>query len=460
MHTHKPTIQEGIRGQPTAVSALPPSSPPEHGQQLSHSVPSQSLCYAGKRDPLDTERIQRNTHAHGPPSTPASPQATAKRHRRPSIDADEYFLVASLLTPVDTPCIPQYAAAGYVKLERKFILDRFVPPGLMQRIMAKTFFQFGTDPTAKHNPSPSAKNCWKNAFFQSFQSDVFSVIDIWVWLQAGKGLGGEIRIAGFGNIFVSQQVLAYMDRYSSAITEILSTFPGLCCVTEVALCPVCTMHQRAEEQCGIFTAREIQRLREDLRNLEVTAGVGGGATPRRKRAVSVGSDGMSDISMCMDEPLMSWRHLRARCSANGCNVSADLLTRIPPELMTKRGIVERSEQTIAFLMEEIVRLSAVPSASVKHCICKVGIGYTLTSNVDQFKEDLRSGRMFGPNASGDGGSRHLYTKICTVRASGVLISEPSADAAAMQIPVVISCEHFMTDLEFKNHLPHCPEGAY
>jgi hypothetical protein len=397
---------------------------------------------------------------------------------------EDFYLVATLLSPIEKSLIPQYAAAGYVKLDRKFVLEKFVPPGLMQRIMAKTFFQFGTDPTAKHNPAPSSKNCWKNAFFQSFQSRTFSVIDIWVWLEEGEGLGGQVRIAGFGNMFVSQEVIAYMDRYSGAVCEILSTFPGLCYVNEVIMCPVCAMHQRTSDKCGVFTEREVKKIQHDLDDIaSKTCGELPLARPRRQRGYSV-SSAVSDISAAHAEEddehqVLSWRQLRARCSKNGCHVSADLLVRVPPVLIGKKTVSERSEQTIAFLLEEIVRLSAVPSAEVHHCICKIALCYTYTPNWEVFKANLAMRRAGGgPSLSrGQSGAedmttesgfvveagdveelcKHLYTSMGPERASGVLASVP-VNYTGEKAVVVLSCEHFMTDLETMIHVPNKPEG--
>lgn len=417
--------------------------------------------------------------SHDPPVLSRPPSLTQQGS---SSSQEDFYLVSTLLSPVETPLIPQYAAAGYVKLDRKFVLEKFVPPGLMQRIMAKTFFQFGTDPSAKHNPAPSSKNCWKNAFFQSFHSNKFSVIDIWVWLEEGKGLGGQVRIAGFGNLFVTQEVIAYMNRYSSAVYEILSTFPGLCYVSEVTMCPVCSMHQRAPDNCGIFTERDITKLQHDLNDIVSQTSCAQSTTPQRQRATSTSSV-MSDLTnhaedqhKSEDQQMLSWRQLRARCSKNGCNVSADLLVRVPPVLLGRKSVSERSEQTIAFLLEEIVRLSAVPSTNIEPCICKIAICYTLTSNVEVFKENMAkrttTNLTCGASPIEDMITqsdrivaacdvkeirKELFTKIGDQRSSGVLASIPAKEPGDKTC-VVITCEHFMTDFETMKHAPGCPEG--
>jgi hypothetical protein len=134
----------------------------------------------------------------------------------------DYFLIPSLLSPLNIPSIPQYAAPGYIKLERRYILDKFIPPGLLQRIMAKTYFRFGSTRLSLHDPLLLTKNCWKFAFHQCFQQTNCDVIDVWVWLDTKIN---QIRLVGFGNIFVSQEIINRLDKYSHAVTEILATFP-------------------------------------------------------------------------------------------------------------------------------------------------------------------------------------------------------------------------------------------
>lgn len=134
----------------------------------------------------------------------------------------DYFLIPSLLSNVDMPSIPQYAAPGYVKLERRFNLDKFIPPGLLQRVMARTYFKFGKTRLSVHDPRVLTKNCWKYAFHQGFLQPSCDVIDIWLWLDTDSH---QIRLVGFGNIFVAQEIIKRLDKYSQAVSDILASFP-------------------------------------------------------------------------------------------------------------------------------------------------------------------------------------------------------------------------------------------
>lgn len=134
----------------------------------------------------------------------------------------DYFLIPSLLSNLNVPSIPQYAAPGYLKLERRFNLDKFIPPGLLQRVMARTYFKFGTTRLSVHDPRVLTKNCWKYAFHQCFHHSSCDVIDIWIWLDMGSH---QIRLVGFGNIFVAQEIIRRLDKYSQAVSDVLATFP-------------------------------------------------------------------------------------------------------------------------------------------------------------------------------------------------------------------------------------------
>lgn len=395
---------------------------------------------------VPSARYDSATQFSPPPPLQQQQQTTFSSH-------EDFYLVSSLLSPVEIPNIPQMASAGFVRLERKFVLGTFVPPGLMQRIMAKTFFQFGSDPSARHNPTQSSKNCWKNAFFQSFQSGRTSIIDVWVWLEVDKGFGGQVKIAGFGNLFSSQAVVAYLDFYCGAISEILFTFPELCSVNFISLCPVCaTLHQRPDGQCGVFTNSDLRKLSDDLDGLKKCKLYGADYA-------SVGKE--SENQMDEEEvQLMSWQDIRGRCRENGCNVRADLLTIIPRELLTTKTVAERHEQTISFLMEEIVRLSATPSTAIKKGICKIGIGYTTSDNVESFLNMVRSKRRKETEntQSEEAFPDSLFTIIDSEKASAVLTRVPWGKDGLEDRIVAISCEHFMSDLNKRVHLPKCPQG--
>jgi hypothetical protein len=145
-----------------------------------------------------------------------------QNHDPQSNSDPDYFLIPSLLSPLNVPSIPQYAAPGYIKLERRYVLDKFIPPGLLQRIMARTYFRFGNTRLSFHDSVPLTKNCWKYAFYQGFHEPSCDVIDVWVWLDTEVN---QIRLVGFGNIFMSQEIIKRLDKYSEAVADILATFP-------------------------------------------------------------------------------------------------------------------------------------------------------------------------------------------------------------------------------------------
>jgi hypothetical protein len=412
-----------------------------------------------------------NTHLQDPHNNAADP---------------DYFLIPSLLSPLNVPSIPQYAAPGYIKLERRYVLDKFIPPGLLQRIMARTYFKFGSTRLSLHDPVLLTKNCWKHAFHQGFHEASCDVIDVWVWLDTEVN---QIRLVGFGNIFMSQEIIKRLDKYSQAISDILATFPvsfhshvaphfsfsslfcvcfswqGLCNMGEVVICPVCIMHQRSIPQCGSFTSDEILSLKKTLKHLEYhhnpatptpASDLDLGPAPHSKsrtRSRSVDSECSETQNPDHSGDLLTWRHMKLTCHKHLCGVDSNLLVTIPQALYVQKNFDQHSEFTIEFLMEELVRLTSVPSSTLENCVCKVGHAISLSSNFDKCVKSIQDYYSNGTVPKED--SLSLFASI-NDQASGVFVSLPSTHPteANTSIKVVLGCEHVMHK---KRESPGCSD---
>jgi hypothetical protein len=213
------------------------------------------------------------------------------------------------------------------------------------------------------------------------------------------------------------------------------------------VCPVCTMHQRSPDQCGSFSADDILQLKKTLKQMEHKllqhqSHPHSAPAPKRMRSTSVDSE-CSDDAPYTDhtQDLLSWRGLKRVCRKNLCGVDSNLLVAVPKPLYTETSLSRRSEFTIEFLMEELVRLSSVPSSAVENCVCKVGHSFSLSSNVADclraIQEAQSTGRLTAETPP-------LYANI-TDQASAVYVSIPSPDLGSANSPlkVVLSCEHMI-----------------
>jgi hypothetical protein len=218
------------------------------------------------------------------------------------------------------------------------------------------------------------------------------------------------------------------------------------------------MHQRSPDHCGSFTADDILQLKKTLKQMEQNLmhhqslpQISSVATtaPKRVRSNSMDSE-CSDVVSYTDHTndLLSWRGLKRVCRKNSCGVDSNLLVSIPRSLYTHTNLSRRSEFTIEFLMEELVRLSSAPSSAIENCVCKVGHAFSLSLNVTSCLNAIHEAHSTGRAPTETPPS--LYANI-TDQASAVYVSvpapNPSSDLANVvssgSLKVVVGCEHMI-----------------
>jgi hypothetical protein len=141
--------------------------------------------------------------------------------------SEDLYLLPALLHPQDNPHkVPLFAPPGLVRLERKFKLDQFTPPSLLQRIIAKTLRHFvhHRDLTRHEGRDQEfvTTNCWRTALRQEFLSAHRPRLEAWVWIDSRTR---HLRVAGISHIMATRHINKQLDIYCSIITDILSTFP-------------------------------------------------------------------------------------------------------------------------------------------------------------------------------------------------------------------------------------------
>ena len=215
------------------------------------------------------------------------------------------------------------------------------------------------------------------------------------------------------------------------------------------------MHQRPVEHCGSFNSDDIHQLKKSFKrfenqklqvnNEEEKQEHQPVSPPRRNRSNSLGSDGQSETSEIQCEninKIPSWKNFKRVCRKHLCGVDCNLLVAIPKSLDCRRTEAEQSEYTVEFLMEELVRLSSVPSATIENCVCKVARGYTLSENLTELLALIHSYHLTGKMINEP---KILYANISD-EASGVLTTIPfdnSEFSTHMNLKVVLGCEHMM-----------------
>mgnify|MGYP003385186108 CR=1 FL=1 len=404
-----------------------------------------------------------------------------------------YFLVPALIDLAAEPLIPKVAPSGQIKFEKTFRLENFFPPGLLQRIMSRTYFRYGnrhnvreSHPYAVHTSNRqqhhmsyqrSVRNCWKSAFLQSFYCKDYGEISVWVWIEKGPEnqknekvridsgstnkksksyncksnpqiveTRGTVHISVFGNIFVCQELLKKLNFYSDIVSEVLTSFRSLCHVTQAMVCPVCSMEERRADY-GEFSQRDLREVSAELRKISQAKAE---ATSRSQSGHTSENEGRVSFEWA--------KTCRQRCPRQGCVVNPDYLVLIPPNLIRDsltQSPLDQAQTTISFLMEEIVRLSSKPSADILNSVCKVGIGFCKKERFVNFKNgDCTPLLLHFPKL------KHLATgAVLDICSSGGARAQGSGDKDLCGDDIfVVTCEHLMQNPKTKELFLTIPES--
>lgn len=256
-------------------------------------------------------------------------------------------------------------------MERKFRLQRFVPPGLIPRIIACSYQYVKEKPMASRHPG-ALNQCWKSAFSQKHGN-----VHIWLWLDdrtnsdynLREGDRATIRIVGFGNFSGAKGIVEWLDKYCTAVAHVLKEFPGLCHLSQSIICPTCIMSQHDEGDCGEFSCEELYNILDES-------------------YFENSHTGKNDC--CSDET--RFEHKQAMCARRQCMIPFELLVVNPHQNPdSKNSSQHQMERRIEYLMNEIVRLSSVPSSSCEKSVASVAVAYIPTTDMQHIKSWVASG---------------------------------------------------------------------
>lgn len=421
--------------------------------------------YAGDSNGNKSEEKNVNSKRSSGGDRPTTSCASTQDSSEASNGCSDYFLIPALVEETEKLDVPTVAPRGSIKLETVFRLENFLPPGLLQRIMSQTFFQYGNNISERQKEyylksgeeksyQCSAKNYCKSSFLQTFESRQ-GEISVWVWIEKGActtheigtasksdglktdidgsrlvEIRGTVHISVTGNILLVQDLVKKLNFYSEVVADILSPHRALCHVSQMMVCPGCSMKERTLNNCGEFSLVEIADLDNELNEIS-------------RRKLNHNSSSSQSVSF-------EWmKRCRRRCSRHTCLVNPEHLTVIPSILYDDTAIrtdLEKSEATINFLMEEVIRLSSKPTVEIMNSVCKVGVGFCAQGKWDIAKRDIAigGGHVMGLN---------LVFPVDPLLASGAILNINPCDShigtdfddVLGDDSFVVTCEHFIGD---------------
>ena len=323
-------------------------------------------------------------------------------------------------------------------MERRFRLFRFIPPDLIPRIIACSDRFVKRSPIAS-NSFESGNRLWKSAFSQKHGG-----IQIWLWLEdftdssmsdkagvEGAGRRAVIRIAGFGSIFKHKAIATLLEKYGDAVSHVLKEFPGLCHLSQTVVCPMCMMAQHEDEDCGEFQHFELQKQLE-----------------------TISLEDSHYLQSTVDSATLGKIRRFELCPLRQCNVPIEYLLDCSEvedsssiqekgRLHDSQALVKQMDQSLNYLMSEIIRLSAVPSVKVEKSFASVAIAIVNSAEMKRFRDWVSSpdrSIVDPPN---------VQTRI-TNFASGSFCKIPSTFPKE-EATVVLSCAHFCINTDNKEY---------
>lgn len=304
------------------------------------------------------------------------------------------YLIPSLLPVVSNRSVP-HPPKEYVHLEYRYVMPGFVPPGLMENIMAKMYFNTSLSETV-------VKQCSRNRFFQRYITPNLGDIKVLIMLDRECVYQSQpitiLRIIGIGTALAAQLVLTHLRVFDNVVTQTLDNYYGVCNSERQTICPLCVLAQRDIADCGTYSLHHIDALDASLLRL---------------------------TSHSSKTARNSWRQYKLPCSKHGCEVNPELLTCIPRELIEHLSPQQRSENMLEFFMEEVIRLQSVSSSVVTGAVCRVMYGVVCE---EEYDEILTLGGKTTLNI--------LIHSRCTGVATYI---------NSNQDVYILSCEHFVTD---------------
>lgn len=375
---------------------------------------------------------------------------------------EQYYLIPSLLPAYNNEA--STIQSGFITLERTFHFNRFTPPGLIQTIFSR-IYQFQTDRVRPLSSSEStAQNvCWDRAFTQEYKT-----VRILVQLMANndtfslkrpasrsnmsptgeaplepgevnhQDFSSQLRIRGVGHVLNSHLILDQLDKYTEATRQVLEDYPGLGHVRLSSTCPDCLIYQSDDANRGEFRHSELMSLQETF----------------KKVSQSLEHVRQGNVTAKMRSELRQWNSKRHTCPRNRCQIKSDMLIFIPKPLKAEIEQTSKSEKEINFLLDEVVRVSSVPSKVISNCVVKVMSANGLCFIVDDLMSHLKA--PDNPDSPYFGVQSTILSVSPLNYSSGVVVTPPpvpgfdeGADAVPDKCPspLVLACEHVMTDMK-------------
>jgi hypothetical protein len=153
-------------------------------------------------------------------------------------------------------------------VERRFKFRRFVPPGIVQRIMAELYFDGGNG----RQVMISDNLCWRNSFCQylgnySVESDRYEkparILVVLEKIRDHRQQHKEshLRIIGYGLFIHYPSILESLTHYCEVVeSKILSKYLGVLQYELTFVCPMCVTKSVPESAVGEFFPDNLRKL--------------------------------------------------------------------------------------------------------------------------------------------------------------------------------------------------------
>lgn len=360
-----------------------------------------------------------------------------------SSPSDEYYYLIPGLLP-KYPDLPMPLHSGFITLERTYHFNRFTPPGLIQTIFAR-IYTFEHDKPLSSVDGSSPNLCWDCAFEQ-----VHGPVKIVAHLisgtaassdaplagtsteeEASQEFSSHLRIRGTGHMLNSHLILEQLDKYTVVTQQVLDEYPGLGHVRLSLTCPDCMINQTDERNRGEFRYSDLLGLQEAFQEIASSL---------------LETKNKGSLNAKLHAQIRKWNSKRHTCPRNRCQIKSDMLIHLPQRLKLEIERASHAEKEINFLLDEVVRSSAVRLNTISKSVVKIMAANCGAEVISQVK--LHLGRLE------TGKSLIAKVLLSTIQySSGVIVALPEGHPLRSDAPcdfrfnevLVLCCEHVITE---------------
>ena len=151
----------------------------------------------------------------------------------------QYYILPALLENLENSSIKMPAShyPAFSKFQRVYEFYSFIPPGLIQKLVARVYFE--------NNIKPDENKIWKNAFSQMIlnsksENGKCALAYMTAFLDSDAAVK-KLILTVYGSCMDYSDLLKNLDRYCTIVTSILDNYCGFSAFLLLAPCPFCDL---------------------------------------------------------------------------------------------------------------------------------------------------------------------------------------------------------------------------